>query len=245
MRPFSVEEWGFGPESRLVVLTGAGISAESGLRTFRGAGGLWEGEPIEEVATPDGFLRDPDRVRRFYDRLRRSLPGVVPNPAHSALARLEAALGDRFLLVTQNVDDLHQRAGSARVLAMHGELLKLRCLDCPEHVFPFSGDSSEGVTCPECGAAARPHIVWFGEVPQFMDRIQDELERCTHFAYVGTSSQVYPAAGFRMEAHRCGARVLCVNLEVEPDPATDLFLQGAAGRTVPVWVEAMLGSDGS
>jgi len=240
MRPFTPEAWDFGPDSRLVVLTGAGISAESGVRTFRDADGLWEEHRIEDVATPEGFRRDPALVVRFYDQRRLQLREVEPNPAHRALARLEENLGGRFLLVTQNVDDLHLRAGSRRLLPMHGELRKLRCLRDRAHVRPFDGAQEFDNSCPDCGAGTRPHIVWFGEMPFFLDEIRDALESCTHFAYIGTSSRVYPAAGFRQVARDHGARVLCINLEIEPDPATDLFLQGKAGELVPRWVEGML-----
>jgi NAD-dependent deacetylase len=239
MNPYTPEAWDFAPESRLVVLTGAGISAESGIRTFRGGSGLWEDHKIEDVATPEGFHRDPAKVISFYDARRAQLGEVSPNAAHLALARLEEALGDRFLLVTQNIDDLHQRAGSRRVLPMHGELKKLRCLFDDDHICQIDGDQN-GTLCPHCGAPLRPHIVWFGEMPFFLDQIQKALEDCTHFAYIGTSSQVYPAAGFRNLARRRGARVLCINLEIEPDPSTHLFLEGKAGEQVPRWVEGMI-----
>jgi NAD-dependent deacetylase len=237
MSPFDPIAWDFRSDSRLFVLTGAGVSAESGLRTFRDAGGLWEDQRVEDVATPEGFRRDPELVISFYNKLRRNLPNAQPNAAHRALARLEARLGERLYLVTQNVDDLHERGGSMRVVHMHGELRKLRCRRDPAHVVPFDGDQADDTSCPLCGALMRPHIVWFGEMPLRMDEIEAALSDCTHFAYIGTSSQVYPAAGFRHTAKARGAKVLCINLEVEPDPGTDLFLRGAAGTEVQLWVE--------
>ena len=239
MRPYTPESWDFGPQSRLVVLTGAGISAESGIRTFRDSNGLWEEHRVEDVATPDGFRRDPEKVKSFYDARRAQLREVVPHAAHLALARLEQHLGERFVLVTQNIDDLHQRAGSRRIFPMHGELLQLRCLEDPDHVTSMDGNQGDR-RCPLCGAGMRPNIVWFGEMPFFLDQIEEALIACTHFAYIGTSSQVYPAAGFRLAAHRRGAKVLCINLEVEPDPATHLYLRGKAGELVPGWVEGMI-----
>ena len=241
MRAFDPGLWDFRSDSRLFVLTGAGVSAESGLRTFRDAGGLWEDQRVEDVATPEGFRRDPELVISFYNKLRRNLPKAQPNPAHRALARLETVLEDRLTLVTQNVDDLHERGGSTRVVHMHGELRKLRCRRDPAHVIPFDGDQTDDTSCPLCGAPMRPHIVWFGETPLRMDEIEAALSRCTHFAYIGTSSQVYPAAGFRHTAKARGAKVLCINLEVDPDPGTDLFLRGEAGTEVPRWVEGFEG----
>lgn len=225
---------------RLVVLTGAGISAESGIKTFREADGLWEEHHVEDVATPEGFARDPELVIRFYNERRRQLASVQPNAAHYALVRLEQALGDRFLLITQNVDDLHERAGSQRLVHMHGELNKLRCRRDPEHVIQFSGAQQSADACPHCGALLRPHIVWFGEIPLEMERIQDALEHCTHFAYIGTSSQVYPAAGFKRLAASMNAHVTCLNLETTPDPWTHEIRQGKAGDTVPRWVDELL-----
>lgn len=223
---------------KLVVLTGAGISAESGLRTFRGNDGLWEDEKIEDVATPEGYYRDRAKVRNFYNKLRAKLPDVKPNAAHYALAELEKKLGDEFLLVTQNVDDLHERAGSRRVLHMHGELKKLRCENNEDHVFDFDGTETAETKCPECGAPTRPHIVWFGEMPLYMDTIERALTKCKEFVYIGTSSVVYPAAGFKRIAHGYGAHVTCLNLELnERDPDTDTFIQGKAGDIVPAWCE--------
>ena len=223
---------------KLVVLTGAGISAESGLRTFRGNDGLWENEPIEAVATPEGYFRDKKRVKDFYNKLRVSLPKFQPNAAHIALAKLEERLGDDFLLITQNLDDLHERAGSKRVLHMHGYLNELRCEKNEEHIFPFTGEETMQTKCPICGAMSRPHIVWFGEIPLFMDTIEHALQTTAEFVYIGTSSVVYPAAGFKQIAKHFGAHVTCLNLEVNPnDPNTDENIQGKATEIVPRWCE--------
>ncbi|MDR2554682.1 MAG: NAD-dependent deacylase [Fibromonadaceae bacterium] len=226
-----------GTSKKIVVLTGAGISAESGLRTFRDADGLWENEPVRIVATPEGFESDPERVITFYNKLRNSLKNVEPNAAHHALVKLEEKYGDDFLLITQNVDDLHQRAGSKRVIAMHGELLKVRCLGHGEHVMYCTENQPE--KCPECGAKMRPHIVWFGEIPFEMKRIQKALTQCDLFAYIGTSGVVYPAAGFRQMAKSSGAYVVCLNLEEVDGGYTDEFIQGKAGEIVPKWVEKL------
>lgn len=225
-------------KKRLVVLTGAGISAESGLRTFRGNDGMWEHENIEDVCTPDALRRDPKRVKDFYNFLRKGLPNHQPNAAHLALAELEERLGDEFLLVTQNVDDLHERAGSKRVLHMHGDLMKLRCTGSGEHEFSFTGEETLETKCPICGAKTRPDIVFFGEVPLYMDQIQDALRECDEFVYIGTSSVVYPAAGFKSFAKSFGAKVTCLNLEIpDHDPYTDVFVQGKATEVVPKWAK--------
>jgi NAD-dependent deacetylase len=225
---------------RLFVLTGAGISAESGVRTFRDSGGLWEDHRIEDVATPEGFARDSQLVIDFYNARRLQLKAVFPNPAHLALARLQKQLGERMTLVTQNVDDLHERGGSPKVIHMHGELLKLRCLSLAEHIVEVSERQKMDSVCPQCGAGLRPHITWFGEIPMQMELIQQELLQCSHFVYIGTSSQVYPAAGFKAFAKSRGAIVMCINLDVEPDSHTDLVLQGKAGEVVPNWVQGIL-----
>jgi len=222
---------------KIVILTGAGISAESGLKTFRDADGLWENEPVRIVATPEGFESEPKRVIEFYNKLRKGLKNVEPNAAHQALAKLEEKFGDDFLLITQNVDDLHQRAGSKRVIPMHGELLKVRCLGPEEHVTNCSEDQPE--KCPDCGAKMRPHIVWFGEIPFEMNKIQRALMGCNLFAYIGTSGVVYPAAGFKQIAKMAGARVVCLNLETTGDSYTDEFIQGKATEVVPKWVKAI------
>ncbi|BDU78342.1 NAD-dependent deacylase [Mesoterricola sediminis] len=225
----------------IVLLTGAGISAESGLATFRGAGGLWEGQRVEDVATPEAFRRDPARVHAFYNARRASLAQVQPNAAHLALARLERAWPGEVLLVTQNVDDLHDRAGSRNLLHMHGELLKVRCLRC-EAVHPWTGPTSLDTVCPACGrpAGIRPHIVWFGEMPLEMARIEAALETCALFAAVGTSGNVYPAAGF-VAGVRPG--VPTVELNLEPSLVSSRFTdrrQGPASRLVPAWVDELL-----
>jgi NAD-dependent deacetylase len=221
-----------------VVLTGAGISAESGIRTFRDSGGLWESHQIEDVATPEGFDRNPNMVIEFYNQRRQQLKDAQPNEAHLALASLEERLGNRMLVVTQNVDDLHDRAGSKNLIHMHGELKKLRCLRDESHVIPFETSQDVQTRCPYCHAEMRPHIVWFGEVPFQMEEIQQALLGCTHFVYIGTSSQVYPAAGFRHVAKHVGAKVLCINLEVEHDHSTDYYLEGTATSQMPIFLEA-------
>ncbi|MCD4523500.1 NAD-dependent deacylase [Nocardioides sp. cx-173] len=227
---------------RIVVLTGAGISAESGVPTFRDADGLWEGHRVEEVATPEAYDHAPIRVHRFYDARRAALAGVRPNPAHHALARLEQALGDDLLVVTQNIDDLHERAGSTRVVHMHGELLSALCRGCGQRV-PWDGDLEHLPPCPRCGVSElRPDVVWFGEVPYEMDRILDRLATTDLFVSIGTSGAVYPAAGFVREAAAYGARTLELNLQ--PSEGTDLFDEarhGPAGLLVPAWVEELLG----
>lgn len=230
---------------RVVVLTGAGISAESGIRTFRGADGLWEGHRIEDVATPEAFIRDPALVYRFYNERRRALlqPSIAPNPAHHALARLETALGDDFLLVTQNIDDLHQRAGSQRVLPMHGELRCARCDAC-HTVNAWDADFDEKESCPACTQTGqlRPHVVWFGEMPLYMEEIQSALMRADVFAAIGTSGHVYPAAGFGALAQRAGAETVEINLEPSKVASDfDETIYGPASETVPAWVDRLLG----
>jgi NAD-dependent deacetylase len=224
-----------------VVLTGAGISAESGLRTFRGADGLWEDHRVQEVATPEAFRQDPVLVYRFYNERRRTLAAVKPNAGHLALARLEREWSGDLLLVTQNVDDLHERAGSRNLLHMHGELLKGRCLACGE-VLHWPGDMDQGSRCPRCGRGPmRPHIVWFGEMPLEMDRIYQALDRCDLFVAVGTSGHVYPAAGF-VEAVGPSARTLELNLE--PSLVASAFQEVRTGRAsdlVPAFVSELLG----
>ncbi len=197
----------------IVVLTGAGISAESGLPTFRASDGLWEGHRVEDVASPEGFARDPELVHRFYNLRRAALQSVKPNAAHQALVRLEREWPGAFLLVTQNVDDLHGRAGSRKLLPMHGELLRALCQECGETT-PCTGDTGAASVCPACGAAGgmRPAIVWFGEMPWHMDEIMAALSNCGIFIAVGTSGHVYPAAGFVNAASRRGARTIEVNL---------------------------------
>jgi NAD-dependent deacetylase len=226
----------------IVILTGAGVSAESGVATFRGPDGLWEGHRAEDVATPEAFRRDPALVHAFYDARRAKLGTVQPNAAHKALAKLDAAWPGELLLITQNVDDLHERAGSTRLLHMHGELKKGWCLECDER-FAWEGPMSDGASCVACGAAGtvRPDIVWFGEMPYEMERIDEALQRCDLFVSIGTSGAVYPAAGFVQTARYCGAQALEMNLE--PSMGSVFFNEsriGPAGKLVPEWVDEVL-----
>jgi len=227
---------------RVVILTGAGVSAESGVKTFRDGGGLWEGHAIEDVATPEAFARNPALVHAFYDARRRQVQGVEPNAAHLALARLEAELPGELTLVTQNVDDLHERAGSRRVLHMHGELLRARCLACGD-TFAWREDLGHAPPCPDCGRARlRPDIVWFGEMPYRMEVIQDALAACDLFAAIGTSGVVYPAAGFVSLAAGAGARTVELNLEASgKNWLFDEVREGPATSVVPEWVDELLG----
>jgi NAD-dependent deacetylase len=230
----------------IVVLTGAGISAESGLKTFRGAEGLWEGHRIEDVATPEAYARDPALVHQFYDARRARLSEVEPNEAHLALARLDAEWPGNLLIVTQNVDDLHERAGAKRLLHMHGELTRGWCLACDER-FPWEGPMGEGAACPACQVAGnvRPDIVWFGEMPYEMERIDEALMNCDLFVSVGTSGAVYPAAGFVQTARYCGAHTLEMNLE--PSLGSYHFHEsriGKAGELVTGWVKEVLNDRG-
>lgn len=227
----------------LVILTGAGISAESGLATFRGPGGLWEGHRVEDVCTPQALARDPDLVHRFYDERRARLEEVQPNPAHRALARLEAEWTGELLLVTQNVDDLHERGGAAQVLHMHGELTSALCARCGER-WRWSASLPPGSICGQCGAAAlRPDIVFFGEMPYEMERIDDALRGCDLFVSIGTSGAVYPAAGFVQTARYVGART--VELNLDPSAGSDWFHEsrlGPASELVPAFVDELLGA---
>ena len=233
------------PASSIVILTGAGISAESGLSTFRDSGGLWEKHRIEDVATPEGFARNPALVHSFYNQRRAQLGSVQPNAAHLALAELERAWPGDFLLVTQNVDNLHDRAGSRKLLHMHGELAKIRCFRCGG-VFDWEGDTSQELPCPACGRKAmRPHIVWFGEMPFEMERIGTALERCGLFVAVGTSGNVYPAAGF---VQMVGDYSYTLELNLEPSQVADGFFerrQGPATVRVPELVRELLAGIGS
>jgi NAD-dependent deacetylase len=219
---------------RLFVLTGAGVSAESGLATFRGSGGLWNGYRVEQVATPEAWDDDPELVWRFYSMRRRDALAAQPNAAHFALAQIEKKLGDRFYLCTQNVDDLHERAGSERVHHMHGTLFQSRCVSC-EQPFPDQAQyEADMPMCEACGDPVRPHIVWFGEIPLDMDRIYRELDRATHLLVVGTSGSVYPAAGFVHIANERGIRTVYVGPE-EPLNARvfDEIVLGAATTALP------------
>ena len=232
----------------VVVLTGAGVSHESGIPTFRGADGLWEGHRVEDVASPEGFARDPDLVWEFYNQRRRRLlqPDIQPNPAHHALAQFEARWPhDQFLLVTQNIDDLHERAGSQQLVHMHGELFKARCLDTGD-VFPWRTDLTRETphpAIPDRPGRLRPHIVWFGEVPFEMDSILDHLRRCDLFVAIGTSGMVYPAAGFVACTPACCHRVE-INLDdTDVAPAFELVIRGPASVAVPKFFEQLLGSE--
>jgi NAD-dependent deacetylase len=226
----------------LVVLTGAGISADSGVATFRGPDGLWEGHRVEDVATPEAFARDPTLVHAFYDARRTKLGTVEPNPGHRALARLDAEWPGDLLIVTQNVDDLHERAGAKRLLHMHGELKKGWCLACDGR-FPWTGPMGEGATCPSCSQTGnvRPDIVWFGEMPYDMERIDAALMTADLFVSIGTSGAVYPAAGFVQTARYRGAH--CLEINLEPSQGSIFFHESRIGRAaelVPAWVEQVL-----
>jgi len=228
----------------IVILTGAGISAESGIRTFRAADGLWEEHKVEDVATPEGYRRDPQLVQAFYNARRRQLQqdDIQPNAAHQALAVLEDALGDNFLLVTQNIDDLHERAGNQRVLHMHGELLKVRCTESGQ-IFDWPGDLTVNERCHCCQfpAPLRPHIVWFGEMPLYMDEIYLALAKADFFVAIGTSGHVYPAAGFVHEARLSGAYTMELNLEPsQVESQFDKKVYGLASKVVPEFVHAFL-----
>lgn len=226
---------------RVVVLTGAGISAESGLSTFRDSGGLWEGHDPMQVATPEAFAADPDLVQRFYDDRRSALDRVRPNPAHDALARLERELGDDLHLVTQNVDDLHERAGSTRVHHMHGRLRAAWCTACDDR-HDWHGTLADRPACPGCGEhALRPDVVWFGEIPYGMDDVHHALWAADLFVSIGTSGQVYPAAAFVHYALACGADTLELNLDAS-DGSRDFARsrRGPATELVPAWVDELL-----
>ena len=254
-----------GRNSSIVILTGAGVSADSGVATFRGPDGLWEGHRVEDVATPEAYRRDPELVHAFYDARRAKLGTVEPNAAHLALARLDSEWPGELLIVTQNVDDLHERAGARRLLHMHGELKKGWCLSCDER-FPWDGPMSpdavgversrdtlqprpstslgaNGNICPSCGEIGRirPDIVWFGEMPYEMERIDEALQRCDLFVSIGTSGAVYPAAGFVQTARYCGAH--CIEMNLEPSQGSIFFHEtrlGRAAELVPDWVDYLL-----
>jgi NAD-dependent deacetylase len=238
----SAAERGVSEISNIVILTGAGISAESGVATFRGPDGLWEGHRVEDVATPEAFSRDPELVQGFYDQRRARLSEVEPNAAHLALAHLDAEWPGELLIVTQNVDDLHERAGARRLIHMHGELKSAWCLACDARV-RWEADLSDGPACPACGASRmmRPDIVWFGEMPYEMDRIDDALRKADLFVSIGTSGAVYPAAGYVQTARYLGACTLEMNLE--PSQGSIFFHEsriGRAGELVPEWVAEVL-----
>ena len=228
----------------IVILTGAGISKESGLDTFRDADGIWVKVRIEDVATPEAFARDPARVHAFYNARRRSLlrPEVAPNAAHRALARLEAEWRGSVLLVTQNIDNLHERAGSKSLRHIHGEMLKARCEACG-NISEWTDDLDTALACMACGASGgmRPHVVWFGEMPFHLDEVDAALAACDLFISIGTSGNVYPAAGFVAEASANGAHT--VELNLEPSEGRSHFAEfryGQAGTIVPDYVAHLL-----
>lgn len=227
--------------SPILILTGAGISQESGLETFRTQGGIWSRYQIEDVATPDAFARNPGLVHEFYNLRRNALadPAIQPNPAHHALVRLEQNWPGPVTIVTQNVDDLHDRAGSRNLIHMHGELSKIRCTACA-HVQAWTCDLSQTDPCPSCGQAGglRPHVVWFGETPLSLDLIAERLEQCALFVSIGTSGAVYPAAGFVQ-----AVRGASLELNLEESQISSLFdesRRGPASLLVPQWVDQML-----
>jgi NAD-dependent deacetylase len=223
-------------DDHLFVLTGAGISAESGLATFRGSGGLWNGHRVEDVATPEAWIANPELVWRFYSMRRRDAMAAEPNAAHHALAIIEQHMGDRFYLCTQNVDDLHERAGSRRLHHMHGTLFASRCVRCnqpfPDRSFYESADALPA--CADCGNPVRPHIVWFGEMPLDMEGIYEQLDRTTVLLVVGTSGSVYPAAGLVQIARRSGVRTVYVGPEKPLNsPSFTEIVLGTATEALP------------
>lgn len=230
----------------IVVLTGAGISAESGLGTFRDEDGIWTRYPLEDLATPEGFARDPDFVHGFYNDRRAQLKSAKAHAGHTALAQLQMACraeGAEFLLVTQNVDNLHEQAGSTDVLHMHGELTRIRCMNCGT-VTTHHGPIDRSTRCTACNSVGhmRPHIVWFGEMPFEMDRISLALSHCRLFLSIGTSGSVYPAAGFVQEARYAGARTVEINLE--PSETASVFDEthyGPASSVLPAFVDRLIG----
>ena len=227
----------------IFVLTGAGISAESGIPTFRGDTGLWESHRVEDVATPEGFQRNPALVFEFYNARRAKIREAQPHAGHLALARLEREFPGTVTLVTQNIDDLHERAGSRHVIHMHGEAMKARCQHC-ECISPCADSLDATNRCPVCGTVGqlRPHIVWFGEVPLLMDEISLALSQADLFLSIGTSGNVYPAAGFAAQAARCGIRTMEINPNTtEISPHFDEHLRGPAGVKIPELVERLLG----
>jgi NAD-dependent deacetylase len=225
----------------IVILTGAGISAESGIGTFRDSGGLWEKYKVEDVATPAAFARDPDLVLNFYDMRREAIQNAEPNAAHQALAKLEAEWDGELLIVTQNVDDLHERAGSQRLIHMHGEHLKTWCTACDVRSV-WRATLIDRPNCPACRVPSlRPDVVWFGEMPYRMNEIEAALSQCDLFVSIGTSGAVYPAAGYVQTARYHGAQTLELNLE--PSHGSVMFHSSRMGRAsdlVPAWVDEML-----
>ncbi len=232
------------PPLKIVVLTGAGISKESGLDTFRDKDGLWSKVSVDEVATPEAFRRDPVKVQAFYNARRQGVldPAIQPNQAHAALAHFEVHYPGELLLVTQNIDDLHERAGSKKLVHMHGAMLEVACLACAA-VNPWRVDIKPKSTCPSCNLPGqlRPNVVWFGEMPYQMERIGEALSACDLFISIGTSGNVYPAAGFVSEAKFAGAHT--VELNLEPSEGSHLFAEahhGPASQVVPDYVKSLL-----
>lgn len=228
--------------SSIVILSGAGISAESGVDTFRDKDGIWSKVDYREVATPEGFARNPRKVHDFYNRRRRKMAGIRPNAAHMALERLEREFSGDFILVTQNIDDLHEAASSRKLVHMHGELAKALCEACGQRS-TWTGDMSIDSQCPACGTIGRlrPDVVWFGEMPYHMGRIHAALSACDLFVSIGTSGSVYPAAGFVEEARFNSAHTIELNLE--PSEGGNLFAEahyGQATEVVPAFVERLL-----
>ncbi len=234
-----------GDSGGVTVMTGAGSSAESGIRTFRESGGLWEQYPLEEVATPEGFAANPSLVHDFYNARRAQLGTVEPNEGHRALVRLERLFGERFSLITQNIDDLHERAGAGRVLHMHGELYKARCVDCAE-VVEWKEELSTADACRSCSGRMRPHIVWFGEVPFHLEKeIPAACSGCRVFFSIGTSGVVYPAAGLAGMVHAAGGLCVEINLEISPgNPVFELQLEGPAGEVLPALADELESQSG-
>jgi NAD-dependent deacetylase len=230
-----------GSKTHLLVLTGAGVSAESGVPTFRGAGGLWEDHPVEQVASPEGFRQDPEMVWRFYSARRKKLAGVRPNPGHLALAEAEERLGDRFLLVTQNVDGLHRQAGSERIVEIHGNILQSRCDACDRPPFPDDRAYDTVPRCDRCDRGRiRPAVVWFGEMldPGNLHRIESFMDGAPAgdwaFLAVGTSGAVYPAAGLVLQARSAGAATWLVNIDPSDNRAAfENYVQGPSGQVLP------------
>lgn len=224
----------------IFILSGAGLSAESGLRTFRAADGLWEDHRVEDVATPEAYQRDPELVQRFYNERRRQAHEATPNAAHKALARLQKTHSAPVVLVTQNVDDLLERGGASTVIHMHGAVRDALCAACA-HRWTAPREMHANDPCPSCGVAkTRPDIVWFGEIPYHMDVIQDAIEASDLFVSIGTSGTVYPAAGFGQMARQLGIKTLELNLEASNAPF-DEVRTGPASKIIPAWVDEVLG----
>ena len=230
----------------ILILTGAGISAESGLGTFRDSDGIWTRFDLEEVATPEGFERDPAKVHDFYNARRRNVLAAKPNDAHLALARLEQSRKHNVTIVTQNIDDLHERAGSRNILHMHGEILRALCHNCGVK-WDAPGEMSPYDRCPDCNTAyTRPDVVWFGEIPYHLDEIRDLLDETDLFVAIGTSGEVHPASSFVQLAAMAGASTLELNLD--PSETTIFFTEsrrGPATQIVPAWVNEVIGSTAS